>query len=261
MDDEQRDVVDTLATVNNSSGMEVEEGDEAGDLDNSIVEDVSCSNTSTASHAGRESGTDTIAQPSALSNNIRRSARQQHPPDRLVYPSAASSVTVKAERAQGPKRTAKTHAEAAGPTDTECAELSDSAWTSSSSSSAASSSERSTPCQQHKKRKKHRHGDAQHSALCSDGSGEAEQVAALVVKLKEGHARRLKELDMESVPSRWCCSWGVTSWEAAGAGWMSTAMVSILSSFSSAPPRSSCSPSQRRCSWWDTTFDRRSQLD
>ena len=73
MDDEQRDAADTLATVNNSSGMEVEEGDEAGDLDNSIVEDVSCSNTSIVSHAGRESGTDTIAQPSVISSV------EQHP--------------------------------------------------------------------------------------------------------------------------------------------------------------------------------------
>ena len=72
-------------------------------------------------------------------------------------------------------------------------------WTSSSSSSAASPSDRSTPCQQHKQHKQLRHPDAHHSALCSDGSGEEEQVAAVVMKLKEGHARRPKELDWESV--------------------------------------------------------------
>ena len=44
-------------------------------------------------------------------------------------------------------------------------------------------------------RKKHRRAGPHYSVLCNDSSGEEEQVAALVVKLREGQ----KELDWESV--------------------------------------------------------------
>jgi hypothetical protein len=151
------------------------------------------------------SASSSVAQTSSSGDNIRRSARQQHLPERLAYPTAASSTSITAKRVKGMKRTAETdagsatHADTAESTDTESPEESDSVWTSSSSSSAASSSKRSAPCQQHKKHKKLRHTDAHHSVLCSDDSGEEQQVAALVVKLREAHDRRQKQLDWESV--------------------------------------------------------------
>ena len=155
------------------------------------------------SHYSSAPSSVTQSSSSSSVDNVRRSARQQHPPERLVYPTAASSGSENPKRAQGAKRTAEAcagsaaHAEAAESTDAESAEESDPARTSSSSTS--SSSKRSTSCQQHKRRKKHHHADAHHSVLCSDDNGEEEQVAALVVKLREGHARRKQELDWESV--------------------------------------------------------------
>ncbi len=187
--------------IDDNSGMDEDEGDEADILPHSAPEDIE----ERATSALATSDESAAVQSSSSTHDIRRSARQQHPPDRLSYSAATSSVSVKAKQAQGTKRTAETYAtppapaEAAESTDTGSTEASDSAWTSSSSSSAASSSDRSTPYQQHKKRKKHSRADASYGVLCSDNSGEEEQVAALVVKLRECHARRQKALNWESV--------------------------------------------------------------
>jgi hypothetical protein len=184
------------------------------------VEDDLVTTTSTSTLAHDESRTNAAshtAQPTALPDNVRRSARQQHPPNRLSYTAAPSSVGIKrgdgaaATRGQVTKRAAKRHQglaaqlEAEGSTDSDsAAEASDSAWntasSSSSSSSATSSSERSTRSPQGKRRKScHNDTLIRSTVQCSDDSGEEEQVAALVVKLREGHARRQKELDWESM--------------------------------------------------------------
>ena len=210
MDEEEHPIV---SSDRKGSMGEDEEDDDADVRQHPLPpEDVServtpASTSLVRSHYNSAPSSVTQSSSSSSVDSVRRSARQQHPPERLVYPTAASSVSEKAKRAQGAKRTAEacagsaSHAEAAESTDAESAEESDSIRTSSSSSSSStsSSSKRSTSCQQHKRRKKHHHADAHHSVLCSDDNGEEEQMAALVVKLREGHARRQKELDWESV--------------------------------------------------------------
>jgi hypothetical protein len=214
MDEEEHPIVSSSNGVSDEKGSRDEdEEDDDGDIHEhpqpeTAPEAVSARATPASSSADRRpdnSPPSSVTQTASSGDNIRRSARQQHPPERLVYPTTASSASVKAKRVKGMERTGEAYArsaacaDAAGSTDTESVEESDSAWTSPSSSSASSSSKRSIPWQQHKRRKKGRHVEAHHTVLCSDSTGEEEQVAALVVKLREGHARRQKELDWETV--------------------------------------------------------------
>ena len=211
-DEEQRgmDNSSSNGVIDEKSSVAVDADDGADTLQQSAPEDGSESEPAMSASTSAPRGDDTsaasaVVQSSPSLNSIRRSARQQHPPDRLAYPAAASSVSVKPKQIQGTKRTAETYAGPAAPvdavesTDTESAETSDARASSSSSSAASSSAASSTGRRQHNKRKKHDDADRHRSVLCSDDSGEQEQVAALVVKLREGHARRQKELDWDSV--------------------------------------------------------------
>jgi hypothetical protein len=201
---------------------DIERDEEQRDMNNSVIDETSTvavdkdGGAEPRQHSASEDGSESsmsastsapcgVVQSSSSPDNIRRSARPQHPPDRLACPAATSSVSVNSKQMQGTKRTAEAYARpaAAGDavewTDSEAAEASDARASSLSSSSSSSSSASSTRRQQHKKRKKHDTADTHRSVLCSGDSGEQEQVAALVVKLREGHARRQKELDWDSV--------------------------------------------------------------
>jgi hypothetical protein len=94
------------------TAMDDEEGDndekdriEADESDNSSHSqhpgDCVETDTSSASSVDTESG---ICEPPAPSHDIRRSARQQHAPDRLVYPVAASPLSATGQRVDGKKR-------------------------------------------------------------------------------------------------------------------------------------------------------------
>jgi hypothetical protein len=208
MDDEQRGADDLIGRLNESSGMDLDDDDGAEDQQPSTVEGAAASSSSKSSRADRVATP--IAQPSTLSNNIRRSARQQQPPDRLSYTAGPPAVrktrgdgATTATQAQVTKRGAKrrqrlaSHLEAEGSTDSESAEASDSAWTSSSSSSSSSSS---VPSRQQMKRHKKSHNNKvliRSSSQCSDDSSDAEQVAALVLTLREANSRAQKEADIE----------------------------------------------------------------
>jgi hypothetical protein len=146
-----------------------------------------------------------ITEPSSRADNIRRSARQQHPPDSLLYLADVSShsavqrpeprVVKRADsstagpRGSGSKRSSKVPADvhhAEESTDTEAVEDND--LSSSSADSSSSSRSRSTGS----KKQKH---DAPRTSSYTD---EAEQVAALVMKLKESYSRQGNAPDMES---------------------------------------------------------------
>jgi hypothetical protein len=189
MSDEEDDVDSSKGMNDKKSSMDVEEGDGAAILQHSAPKHDSDSDTSAS-----RSATSPVVHSSSSSNNIRRSARPQHPPDRLVY-------VVTGTRTQGPKRQADSSARSAAradvaePTDAESGEVTDSAWT--PSSAAASSTPRH---QLNKQRKKHHHhADVRHTLLYMDDSGEQEQVESLVMKLKESHARQQKQLDLECI--------------------------------------------------------------
>jgi hypothetical protein len=187
MDDEEGDNDSGVRMNDEKDRIEADEGDHSshsqhpGDME---------TDTSSASRVDTESGicaTPSAVEPPAPSHDIRRSARQQHPPDRLAYPVAASPLCAAGKRVDGKKRTSP-RGGGEDSTDTEeSTDASDDSWPSSSSSS----SERAVRGHQQKK----------HSAEvpCNIGdSGHDEQVAILVMKLKEGYSRRRKELDAES---------------------------------------------------------------
>ena len=158
-------------------------------------------------------------QSTSSSNNIRRSARQQHSPDRLNYPASSSRLSNKEAdrstssqrgrdamreqdetRSEPTRKRAAVHADAEDSTDADSAESSDLAWT--SSSSDASPSKRSTQVQHQKRRRKYQNNAHAGSSLSvpsaeSDG-GEEDQVSVLVMKLKDAHSKRVKDLDLET---------------------------------------------------------------
>jgi hypothetical protein len=175
MDDEEGDNDSGVRMNDEKDRIEADEGDHSshsqhpGDMET----DTSASSVDT------ESG---ICEPPAPSHDIRRSARQQHPPDRLAYPMAATPLSATGQKRTSPRGGGEDS------TDTEeSTDASDDSWPSCSSSS----SERAVRGHQ---RKKHRA-----DVPCNIGdSGDDEQVAVLVMKLKEGYSRRRKELDVES---------------------------------------------------------------
>ena len=200
-DEEQRDKDNSSSNGvdDETSSVAVDDHDGADTRLQSAPEDGSepAMPASTSAPRGDDtSAASAVVQSSPSLHSIRRSARQQHPPDRLAYPTAASSVSVQPKQMQGTKRTAETYARPAAPVDAVESTDTESAEASGARSSSSSSSRR----QQHKKRRKHDdNADMHRSVLCSDDSGEQEPVAALAVKLREGHARRQKELDWHSV--------------------------------------------------------------
>ena len=108
----------------------------------------------------------------------------------------------------------------------------------------------SSPCerpvqgyQQHKKRRV--------APFYSDDSGEEEQVAALVLKLKQAYSWRQQQLYMESVSRQAVLQLGREIWE------KRTPLTLMPSPISSALSRSTFSSRCRQgFAWWDTTFDR-----
>jgi hypothetical protein len=136
------------------------------------------------------------------SSNIRRSARQQHPPDRLLYLAAASSLGAKRAKVASEKRRADPEVS----TDTESVESCESSTSSAASSNPTNDDDddgRSTGCKQRDRAKKlkkhqHQHPVAHNShATCKDTSDEL-QVAALVRRLQEAYSQEQKTPDLES---------------------------------------------------------------
>ena len=168
--------------------MEVdEEASEAGHAGSS--ESGALSSASSSADTSRSPTADpTVVEPPSLSSNIRRSARLQHPPDRLAYP-VSSLGAVTAQQGRETKHTAglsNVRALVEESTDTEASD--------SSCTPSLSFCTRPVQRKQHKRRRGEARGN-------SDDSSEEEQVAALVAKLKEGHSRcqQQQEQDVENV--------------------------------------------------------------
>ena len=170
-----------------SNEMDVERGSKECSPQQSAVPDGPKEAQSTSSSEQGEAGIDSVAQLSSR-ESIRRSARQQHPPDRLAYPGVTSTPIVKrvvdAPVKHGTKRT------------TEAQESTDAEGSDSDSSSS------STRSPQRKQQKKHLANPISNANVVSSDSSDEEQIAALVMKLKEAHAQRYKEPDMEGVSKK-----------------------------------------------------------
>ena len=181
-----------------SNGMDILNVDEGGGA--GIVTHILAGSLSPLSGAGASSVV--VAPSSSQHDNIRRSARQQHRPDRLVYPASepchrsketAASTTTRPRSTD--KRVAKrraSHAEPGSSTDAESAAAS-------SSSSGGASYEGTAQHEQQRRKKRQHDGHASTAVPCTD-SGEEEQchIAALVKTLQDAHSRRVLDLDLQS---------------------------------------------------------------
>ena len=164
--------------------MEVDE--EAREARHPCSSEDGASSSAPASSSPSNSDLVVVEPPTQSQHNIRRSARQQHRPDRLAYPLSTVSRlgVVTAQQGREPKRAPDSHKQIR-------AVIEESTDTEGSDSSRTPSL--SLPIQrrpQHKRRRVEARGNI-------DDGGEEEQIAAVVAKLKEGHSRRQQqELDV-----------------------------------------------------------------